>query len=185
MPMAVWREGAAPGACGHVDNACALTTCPQADQNQQQTRTLGGLIKDNQQTAFQLNRRQKRSRCAGPLHTDRVCEQDVPGHSSKDARTRTDVDHSVDDDGSPAVDGAALRGDPVDRLIFALRVHVPHDPAVSRRVGAKPSVESPGEHQPLDDGYGGRLCGTASWDIAAAGMWDPPNLFSRIEFQGR
>jgi thioredoxin reductase (NADPH) len=26
------------------------------------------LIKDNQQTAFQLNRRQKRSRCAGPLH---------------------------------------------------------------------------------------------------------------------
>jgi hypothetical protein len=31
-------------------------------------RTLGGLIKDNQQTAFQLNRRQKRSRFAGPLH---------------------------------------------------------------------------------------------------------------------
>ena len=31
-------------------------------------RTLGGLIKDNQQTAFQLNHRQKRSRCAGPLH---------------------------------------------------------------------------------------------------------------------
>jgi hypothetical protein len=30
-------------------------------------RTLGGLIKDNQQTASQLNRRQKRSRCAGPL----------------------------------------------------------------------------------------------------------------------
>jgi putative transposase len=36
-PMAVWREGAAPGAYGHVDNASALTTCPQADQNQQQT----------------------------------------------------------------------------------------------------------------------------------------------------
>jgi transposase len=30
-------------------------------------RTLGGLIKDNQQTTFQLNRRQKRSRFAGPL----------------------------------------------------------------------------------------------------------------------
>ena len=30
-------------------------------------RTLGGLIKDNQQTHFQLSRRQKRSRCAGPL----------------------------------------------------------------------------------------------------------------------
>jgi putative transposase len=26
-PMAVRREGAAPGAHGHVDNACALTTC--------------------------------------------------------------------------------------------------------------------------------------------------------------
>ena len=34
-PMAVWREGAAPTACGHVDNASALTTCPQADQNKQ------------------------------------------------------------------------------------------------------------------------------------------------------
>ena len=39
-PMAVWREGAAPGAHGHVDNACALTTCPQAQQNQQQTEPL-------------------------------------------------------------------------------------------------------------------------------------------------
>jgi hypothetical protein len=28
-PMAVWREGAEPEACGHVDNARALTTCPQ------------------------------------------------------------------------------------------------------------------------------------------------------------
>jgi len=39
-PMAVWREGAAPEARGHVDNACALTTCPQADQNQPQTEPL-------------------------------------------------------------------------------------------------------------------------------------------------
>ena len=39
-PMAVWREGAAPTAYGHVDNACALTTCPQAHQNQQQTEPL-------------------------------------------------------------------------------------------------------------------------------------------------
>jgi len=40
-PMAVWREGAAaPQAHGHVDNACASTTCPQADQNQQQTEPL-------------------------------------------------------------------------------------------------------------------------------------------------
>ena len=39
-PMAVWREGAAPGAYGHVDNASVLTTCPQADQKQQQTKLL-------------------------------------------------------------------------------------------------------------------------------------------------
>jgi putative transposase len=39
-PMAVWREGAAPGACGLVDNACALTTCPPAGQNQQHTDPL-------------------------------------------------------------------------------------------------------------------------------------------------
>jgi putative transposase len=39
-PMAVWREGAAPAAYGHVDNARALTTCPQADQKQPQTEPL-------------------------------------------------------------------------------------------------------------------------------------------------
>jgi putative transposase len=39
-PMAVWRECAAPGAYGHVDNACALTTCPQPEQKQQQTKPL-------------------------------------------------------------------------------------------------------------------------------------------------
>jgi hypothetical protein len=32
-------------------------------------RILGGLIKGNQQTDFQLSRRQKRSRCAGPLQS--------------------------------------------------------------------------------------------------------------------
>ena len=39
-PMAVLRDGATPRAYGHVDNACALTTCPQADQKQQQTNPL-------------------------------------------------------------------------------------------------------------------------------------------------
>jgi len=39
-PMIVWREGAAPGACGHVDNARALTTGPQASQKQQQAQPL-------------------------------------------------------------------------------------------------------------------------------------------------
>jgi putative transposase len=40
VPMAVWREGAPPKAYGHVDNANALTTGPQAHQNQQQTESL-------------------------------------------------------------------------------------------------------------------------------------------------
>jgi len=35
VPMAVWREGPLPKAYEHVDNANALTTCPQADQKQQ------------------------------------------------------------------------------------------------------------------------------------------------------
>ena len=48
-PMAVFREGAAAGTCGHVDNAPtakpnrrrrALTTCPQEEQNHQQVETL-------------------------------------------------------------------------------------------------------------------------------------------------
>ena len=38
-PMAVWRDGALQ-TCGHVDNADALTTGPQAEQNQQQTEPL-------------------------------------------------------------------------------------------------------------------------------------------------
>ena len=68
-PMADWREGAAPTAYGHVDNASALTKCPQADQKSAADRTFGGLIKDNRQTASQLNRRQRRSRFAGPLQS--------------------------------------------------------------------------------------------------------------------
>ena len=48
-PMAVFRDAAAAGTCGHVDNALpcnprpqrrTLTTCPQEEQKQQQTRTL-------------------------------------------------------------------------------------------------------------------------------------------------
>ena len=39
-PMAVWRDSATPKPYGHVDNANALTTCPQADQKQQHTDTL-------------------------------------------------------------------------------------------------------------------------------------------------
>ena len=39
-PMAVWRDAAARHAYGHVDNAPALTTGPQAEQKQQQTEPL-------------------------------------------------------------------------------------------------------------------------------------------------
>jgi putative transposase len=39
-PMAVWRGGAVQTARGHVDNADALTTGPQAGQNQQHTEPL-------------------------------------------------------------------------------------------------------------------------------------------------
>ena len=65
---AVWREGATPATHGHADDARALTPCPQAHQNQQLTEPPGGLTKDNPRAAFELNRRQLRSRCAGPIH---------------------------------------------------------------------------------------------------------------------
>jgi len=39
-PMAIWRDGAARQPCGHVDNASALTTCPQVEQKQKQTDSL-------------------------------------------------------------------------------------------------------------------------------------------------
>jgi transposase InsO family protein len=67
-------------AYGHVENANALTTCPQADSETAADRTLGGVIKDNQQTDFQRSRHQKRSRCAGPLHS--VCCRNLNPHSS-------------------------------------------------------------------------------------------------------
>jgi hypothetical protein len=47
--LAVFREGAAAAACGHVDNALsrksdppsrALTTCPQDEQKKKQTDSL-------------------------------------------------------------------------------------------------------------------------------------------------
>ena len=91
----------------------------------------------------------------------------------------TDVDYSVDDDGSPSIDGAALRRDAVDCLIVALRVHV-HTSARLRPNRLEAVRRVPREYQPRDGGYGGRLRGTASWDIAAAGMRGPPHLFSRI-----
>ena len=39
-PMAVWRESAAAATCGHVDNACALTICPQEEQKKKLTHPL-------------------------------------------------------------------------------------------------------------------------------------------------
>jgi hypothetical protein len=76
----------------------------------------------------------------GSQTVDRVGQQDIPGRPSKDARPRADIEHSVDDNGSPAVKRAALRSDAVDRLIVALRINFPHDPAVFGRVSAQPSI---------------------------------------------
>jgi putative transposase len=51
-PMAVWREGVAPGAEAHT--------------------AIGGMIDNgDQQTDFRLDRRQEWSRCAGPLHLEK------------------------------------------------------------------------------------------------------------------
>ena len=63
-PMAVWREGGSLWTCGQRKRVDHM---PTGGSESAADRTLGGLIKDNQQTAFQPNRRQKRSRCAGPV----------------------------------------------------------------------------------------------------------------------
>ena len=63
-PMAVWRGAASPWTCGQ---RMRVDHMPTGGSQTAADRTLGGLIKDNQQTVFQLSRRQKRSRCAGPL----------------------------------------------------------------------------------------------------------------------
>jgi hypothetical protein len=69
----LWR---ADGRLARRRGAGSLWTCgqrkrvdhmPTGGSESAADRTLGGLIKDNQKTAFQLNRRQKRSRCAGPF----------------------------------------------------------------------------------------------------------------------
>ena len=66
-PMAVWREGVAPGACGQRSRVDHMPTGTEADT------ALGGMInKENQQTDFQLSRRQKWSRCAGPPYWARI-----------------------------------------------------------------------------------------------------------------
>ena len=72
------RLSRADGRLARRRGAGSLWTCgqrrrvdhmPTGGSDSAAHRTLGGLIKDNQQTAFQLNRRQKRSRCAGPLQS--------------------------------------------------------------------------------------------------------------------
>jgi hypothetical protein len=69
--MAVWRGGAVQTA--RVDHR------PTGGTESTAHRTPGGLIKDNQQTAFQLNHRQKWSRCAGPLHCPVRLARPPPG----------------------------------------------------------------------------------------------------------
>jgi hypothetical protein len=64
--MSIWREAAAVATTvDMMDNATALSTCPQ----QQQQMKLGGVIeRDQERSSFQLRNRFKRSRCAGPIH---------------------------------------------------------------------------------------------------------------------
>ena len=71
------RLSRADGGVARRRGAGSLWTCgqrlrvdhmPTGGSESAADRTLGGLIKDNQQTILQLSRRQKRSRCAGPLH---------------------------------------------------------------------------------------------------------------------
>ena len=79
-PMAILRQGAAGGTCGHGDKTLsvqpirrsrALTTCPQEEQKQQQAQSLAACTKHKQQTGFQLDRTQNRSRFPEPLQSAR------------------------------------------------------------------------------------------------------------------
>ena len=60
------RSAASPWTCGQ---RMRVDHMPTGGSETAADRTLGGLIKDNQQTLFQLSRRQIWSRCAGPLHS--------------------------------------------------------------------------------------------------------------------
>src|SRR6185437_441771 len=64
--LARWRGAASLWTYGQ---RIRVDHMPTGGSEKAPDRTLGGLIKDNQQTVFQLSRRQKRSRCAGPLQS--------------------------------------------------------------------------------------------------------------------
>ncbi len=77
-PSSGARLSRADGRLARSRGADSLWTCgqrrrvdhmPTGGSESAADRTLGGVIKDNQQTDFQLSRRQKWSRCAGPLQT--------------------------------------------------------------------------------------------------------------------
>ena len=91
VPMAVWREGRPHGlwTCGQRKRVDHM---PTGGSETAADRTLGGLIKDNQQTHFQLSRRQKRSRCAGPLQESVVSEPLRPAELA--GLLRFEFDHS-------------------------------------------------------------------------------------------
>src|SRR5271156_5419766 len=113
----------------------------------------------------------------------RITEQDVPGCAADEARSRTDIKHPADDDGSRAVDRAAVRRDAVDRANLAFRINVPKYPAVFARISPNPPIEAAGEHHVGDRGDGGRLRGAAAGNLAATGGRRPPDFFSGIELQ--
>ena len=68
-----WPSGATARCPGPMDmwTTQRVDHMPTVGSETAGDRNLGGLIKDNQQTVFQLSRRQKRSRFAGPLHSSR------------------------------------------------------------------------------------------------------------------
>ena len=64
-PMAVWRQAIADAkAVDMMDNAPALPTCPQPQQQTQPTRCV--IKRNHERSCFQLRNRLKRSPCAGP-----------------------------------------------------------------------------------------------------------------------
>jgi hypothetical protein len=77
--LARWRGAGSLWTCGQ---RIRVDHMPTGGSETTADKTHGGLIKDNQQTTFQLSRRQKRSRCAGPLLYARLIKQRPPPASS-------------------------------------------------------------------------------------------------------
>ena len=92
--LAGGRGAGSPWTCGQRPRVDHM---PTGGPESAADRTLGGLIKDNQQTVFQLSCRQKQSRCTGPLQlslpsfTDKSLRPDcAPAGRRQTAKPRAD-----------------------------------------------------------------------------------------------